>query len=300
MNATFRLGLIAMVAAASFATQAAVVTIPASSLVPSTTLYTTDLGISIGNPLTMTGGGNAANVGGQRNDDGFSGPISFGFNFTLFGATYTSFYANNNGSISFNAGIPAFTPEGLQGSAQPIISPFFGDVDTRAAASGLMSLQRHSSAAGDEVIVTWPNVGFYSAQDNHLNTFQLVVRSDDYVIPTGEGQVGFFYNQMAWEVGQASGGNSDGLCPPGPSGLGTGCVPAAIGFGDGQSNGYVLEGSTMNGIAAEVNNTRLWVSLAAGVPVVPGGTVPEPGTLLLTAAAMMGLAMARRSRVRRS
>lgn len=64
--------------------QAEVFTIPQSSLIPSTTLWTDDLGISIGNTLVMTGGGSAANVGDPtgRNDDGFSGPISFGLDFS--------------------------------------------------------------------------------------------------------------------------------------------------------------------------------------------------------------------------
>ena len=38
-----------------------------SDLTPSTAYYTNDLGIQ----AIMTGGGNAANVGGVRNDDGF-------------------------------------------------------------------------------------------------------------------------------------------------------------------------------------------------------------------------------------
>jgi len=119
-------------------TEAAVITIPNSALVPSTQLYTDDIGGGIGNALLMTGGGNAANVGQSRNDDGFSGPINFGFNFTLFGTTYTNFWANNNGNISFGAGIAAFTPTGLQGSTAPLISPYFGEVDTRNPNSGLM------------------------------------------------------------------------------------------------------------------------------------------------------------------
>ena len=104
-------------------TQAAVITIPNSALVPSTQLYTDVIGGGIGNALVMTGGGSGANVGQSRNDDGFSGPINFGFNFTLFGTTYTQFWANNNGNISFGNGISAFTPTGLQGSTTPLISP---------------------------------------------------------------------------------------------------------------------------------------------------------------------------------
>jgi hypothetical protein len=83
--------------------------------------------------MVTTGGGNAANVGDPsgRNDDGFRGPIPLGLSLTFFGNTYTSFFLNNNGNISFNGGIAAFTPTGPQGAPQPIISPFFADVDTR-------------------------------------------------------------------------------------------------------------------------------------------------------------------------
>jgi hypothetical protein len=270
-------------------------------LVPSTQLYTDVIGGGIGPALVMTGGGNANNAGNSppRNDDGFSGPINFGFNFTLFGTTYTNFWANNNGNISFGAGIAAFTPTGLQGSTTPLISPFFGDVDTRNMNSGMMSLRFVTDGNGEQIIVTWPTVGVFSAIAPPTNTFQLVVRADDYDIPAGEGQVGFFWGAMGWEVGQASGGNASGLCP-GAGGIGTGCVPAAVGFGDGQNNGFVLQGSTLNGISNIVADHQLWVTLVDGVPTVPPGTVPEPGSLLLSALALGLVATLRRRRNDRS
>ena len=166
------------------AAQAAVITIPQSALIPSTQLYTDDIGGGIGNPLVMTDGGNDANVGGSRNDDGFSGPIDLGFTLNFFGQDYTQFYANNNGNISFGNGISAFTPTGPQGAPQPIISPFFADVDTRGPASGLMNLR----TMDNQLIVTWDRVGYFDEQTNLLNSFQLVLRGPGYSIPPGEGQ----------------------------------------------------------------------------------------------------------------
>ncbi|MGZ6240943.1 MAG: nidogen-like domain-containing protein, partial [Syntrophales bacterium] len=158
---------------------AAVTNIPDSALVPSTQYYTDVIGGGIGNALLMTGGGNAANVGGSRNDDGFSGPINLGFTLHFFGTDYTQFWANNNGNISFNNGISAFTPTGPQGASQPIISPFFADVDTRNAASGLMYLRNDIA---NEIIVTWDAVGYFGEHADKLDSFQLVLRGPDYVV----------------------------------------------------------------------------------------------------------------------
>lgn len=281
----------ACAALASIPATAAVITIPQSALQPTTQLYTQTIGGGIGSPLTMTGGGNAANVGGQRNDDGFSGPINLGFSLNFFGTTYTQFWANNNGNISFGGGISAFTPEGPQGATRPVISPFFADVDTRSSLSGLMNLRTMT----DQIIVTWDRVGYYNSAADKLNTFQLVLRGPGYAIPQGEGQIGFFWTTMQWEVGGASGG-SGGLCPPGAA-IPDGCTPAAIGFGDGASNGQVLEGSTTRNIYAVVQNRSLWFNLSeAGIPEVvpPTPSVPEPGTLALFGIGLAGLAFTRR------
>ena len=257
--------------------QAAVMTIPDSALVPSTNYYTDSIGGGIGSIVVMTGGGNANGAGSPtgRNDDGFSGPINLGFSLDFFGHTYTQFWANNNGNISFNNGIAAFTPTGPQGASEPIISPFFADVDTRNAASGVLHIR---TDIANEVILTWDAVGYFGEHADKLDSFQLVLRGPSFTIPTGEGQIGFFYKGMNWETGDASGGSG-----------GFGGTPAAVGFGDGQSNGEILEGSIQNGISGIVNDHHIWFDLNGGIPTPTG--VPEPSTWLMLGSGLLILAV---------
>jgi VCBS repeat-containing protein len=73
----------------------------------------------------------------NRNDDGSTGAIDItsvfgeqGLNF--FGTNYTSFFINNNGNITFLNATGQFTPSQIAGgSDNPIIAPFWADVDTR-------------------------------------------------------------------------------------------------------------------------------------------------------------------------
>jgi hypothetical protein len=255
---------------------AAVVVIPASALTPSTQYYTDLIGGGIGNIVVMTGGGNAAGVGDPtgRNDDGFSGPINLGFTLPFFGTNYTQFWANNNGNISFNGGISEYIPSGPQGAAQPIISPFFGDVDTRNAASGVSHLRTDVS---NEIIATWDQVGYFSHHADKLNSFQLVLRGPDFVVPQGEGRIGFFYKNMEWEVTDTS-------------------QVAAAGFGDGQTNGTVIEGSLLPGLNTILSNHHIWFD-ANLQPVEPGqGTVPVPAPIALIGLGLACMAATRRRR----
>lgn len=122
----------------------------------------------------------------------------------------------------------------------------------------------------NEIVVTWDRGGYFDSHDDKLNSFQLVLRGPGFAVPQGEGQIGFFWKTMQWETGDASGGTG-----------GFGGTPAAVGFGDGQSNGQVLQGSTQNGISGVVNNHHIWFNLSdAGVPVVIN-PIPEPATIVM-------------------
>ena len=242
-------------------------TISQSALSSSTALYTDQIGGGIGSIVVMTGPVGDPNVGNAsgQSDDGFSGPVNLGFPFSFFGQTYTSLFINTNGNITYDTGLVEFTPLGPQSTSEPFIAPFFADVDTTGPGSGVVYLR---TDIPNEVIVTWAGVGYFAQNTDKLDTFQVVLRGPGYNVPTGEGQIGFFYGSMQWEVGDSSGG-VDGFCPQGLTA--PDCIPAAIGFGDGNSNGVLLTGSMMNGISTIVNNERIWFRLDAnGIPVAVG------------------------------
>jgi hypothetical protein len=264
---------------------AQVVIIPDTALTPTTSLYSNAFGVV----MVTTDGGNAPNIGDPsgRNDDGFRGPISFGYTLTnFFGNDYTEFYLNNNGNITFGNGLADFTPAGPQGATQPVIAPYFADVDTRGANSGVVW---YNTSIPNETIITWDHVGYYSAHDDKLATFQLVVRGPNYVIPAGEGQIGFFWNTVGWETGDASNGTN-----------GFGGTPAAVGFGDGNNKGFVLQGSVSDGISRIVNNEMIWFNIndqGNPDPVPPPiNAVPEPETYALMLAGFAAVAAITRRR----
>ncbi len=227
--------------------------------------YTEDLG---GQPIGYFG-----------NDDGFFGEYSLGFALNYFGATRTSFWLNNNGNISFDRGFSNYTPDPLNTTTvAPSIAPYWADVDTRPFNGGAVYF---NTSTPNQIVITWDRVGYYDQNTDKLASFQLVLRGDNYSIPTGEGQIGFFYKEVQWETGDASGGSG-----------GFGGVPATVGFGDGLSSinpGEVsLPGSQQNGISGLVAGQAFWFNLSdSGVvagdssdnPILPGDILPG-GTLV--------------------
>lgn len=262
--------------AAVGAAQADVITLPNTALASSAGKYTPNgyYTNNLGANIVTTGGGHAANAGQAdgRNDDGYMA-LNLGFDVTFFGQTYNALYINNNGSVSFNNGVATYVPTGVTGVSAPIISPFFGDVDTTSDDSGVV----HYNLAGDQLVVTWDNVGYFNGHSDKTNSFQLVLRSDAYVPVVGEGKIGFFYGDMGWE-----GTDTNEL--------------VAVGFGNGNGDGQVIAGSLVPGVKDIVKNKYVWFDAKLDT-VPPVNDVPEPSALALTMIGLLGAgAAARRKR----
>lgn len=170
-----------------------------------------------------------------RNDDMFSNIISLPFSFNFYGTIFDSLYINNNGNISFLAPYYTFTATPFPDWTYNMIAPFWGDVDTRDSASGLVYYQITST----HMIVKWENVGYFPMMSDKVNTFQLIITDGtDTLLPAGT-NVGFCYGDMQWTTGSASGGVG-----------GFGGFPATVGVNQGNGTDYFQAGTFDNaGIA---------------------------------------------------
>lgn len=162
-----------------------------------------------------------------RNDDGYTSAITLPFSFNFFGTNYDSVFINNNGNISFISPYYTYTSDSFPSSIFNMIAPFWGDVDTRDSASGIVYYKITPTA----MIVKWDNVGYYNSQSDKKNTFQLVITNgSDTLLPSGN-NVSFCYGDMQWTTGSASGGVN-----------GFGGSPATAGVNQGNGTDYFQVG----------------------------------------------------------
>jgi Nidogen-like len=226
-------------------------------------------------------GFNAGTLG--RTDDassaskplGFSGAINFG------GNTYNKVF-DNNGNVTFDAALSAFTPFGIGSLNRAIIAPFFADVDTRNTASGITAYGTGTVDGYGAFGVTWKDVGYYNQKADKLNTFQLVLidRAD-----TGAGNfdIEFNYDKIQWETGDSSGG-INGLGGT-SAGIGYANAPGQPVFelpGSGVSGSF-LDSNSATGLIYGSNvgmNGRFIYHVRDGMVVCDVFTpIPEPATL---------------------
>jgi serralysin len=154
-----------------------------------------------------------SNLGGEfgygetivpRNDDGSTlydlTPV-FENGLTIFGSTYTSFFLNTNGNITFDFEFGAYSPFEISALSFPIIAPFWADIDTREPADipgAPISLDIDPIA--DVITITWPGVNYFDMRGDRQNEFQL------QLFDRGQGDFDavFRYQNIEWTRGDAS------------------------------------------------------------------------------------------------
>lgn len=211
-------------------------------------------------------------------DDCFDGPVAFGGaaqSINFFGATYSDLFVGSNGYVTFGAGATSFSSSPLDTqTVGKMIAGEFTDLDSRSDATS--NVYANNSTPG-QLIVTWEMLGHFPTDYSVRSTFQLVIRSDQFVIPAGEGQIGFFFGTI-----------TDG-------------ATASAGFGDGLAAVNPGEQSIYSGPASSFSDhAPLWFNLGAGgVPITPTATVVPTlsawgGILLTGLLGLFGLGTLRR------
>nr|XP_040583540.1 nidogen-like [Lepeophtheirus salmonis] len=130
-------------------------------------------------------------------EDISSPELELDVNVKFFGREYGSIFVNENGLVSFLTEIPVFF--NLQFPMEyPLIAALYSDVDTRAPNGGTVWFRKtHEQRLLDDIggrisikfggrfrprelfVTTWDHVGCFDSQSDELNTYQIVIASDE-------------------------------------------------------------------------------------------------------------------------
>ena len=169
---------------------------------------------------------------------------TIGFPINFFGASYTNLYVNNNGNVTFDDYLSAYTPTPLLDLGMNIVAPFWADVDTRGMNSGVVTYGTGTVDGRTAFGVNWIDVGYFLVNDDKLNSFQLVLI--DRPDRTNEDfDLEFNYSKIQWETGDASGGSG-----------GLGGSSARAGYASAAGSTFELNNSGTNGAFLDSNTTN--------------------------------------------
>lgn len=187
------------------------------------------------------------------NDDGSSPEIPLPFSIDFHGRKFQSLWVNNNGNITFDGQLSAYTPSDLTTFNRPIIAAWWADVDTQGPLSMPVRYGLGNVGGRQALCVQYDHVGYFRAHDDRLNSFKLFIVDRDDVAP-GAFDIVFHYSQLQWETGDASGGTG-----------GLGGTSAAVGY---------TNGSGLPGTFLQVPGSRTPGSFLDGTPgsLVAGST----------------------------
>ncbi len=212
----------------------------------------------------------------QRNDDDSSLSIPLQFNFDFYGSTFTDVFINNNGNVSFGAPFSTFTSTGFPVNGFPMLAPFWADVDTRDAVNDRSGVVYFKSEP-NRFTVIWEHVGYFAAQFDKLNTFELIMTDGtDPLVGIGN-NVGFCYDDMQWTTGSASGGSGGFGGVPATVGAnkGDGVTFFQIGRFDHAGNDYDGPGGNADGVSFLDNTRPCFSTLTENIPPIFQGLPPN-------------------------
>ncbi len=163
------------------------------------------------------------------NDDFSSALINLPFDFNLYGVPYNTCYVNNNGNVSFGTPYGTYSADPFPTAGFSMLAPFWADVDTRGEdGNGLNGGTVKYKITPTAMYVNWTEVGYFSAQTDKHNTFQLIFTDGtDPVIGVGN-NVAFCYKDMQWTTGSASQGVG-----------GFGGIPSTVGANEGNGTDFI-------------------------------------------------------------
>ncbi len=158
------------------------------------------------NAIWTTPGCNANAL--PANDDVVTDELSLGFEVEMGNDLYGGLRISNNGYVWFGpTNLLWWQLRAWESFNVPLIAAFHADVDTRAPGSNVMRYGFIQVNGRRALCVNWINVGYFDAQENRLNSFQLILvdRND-----RGAGGVDVYlnYDAVDWESGST--GSSDG------------------------------------------------------------------------------------------